>query len=381
MWKRNQSMMAEISKWECIDKLIFVNPRISIKDKLWRNRTASIDSENSIWRLMEFFPFKFSSKIYIYSPISFLPFKNTFSIFSKIEDLITLKIIRHLNNEKPYILFMNCPNIFSHDLLDELGGEAEMSVFDFSDDFSELGFGENTKALFWQNSTKYAKKASLVLTVNEHVKQKYTFLNSNTHVIRNATNYDNFEKANFEKVEVLEALKQSEVPIVGYSGMANLGRIDSQLLDFLIEKRPNWKFVFIGPAQSNFIEHYGNCSSVCLLGPVSYERLPSYIRYFDVAFIPFKVNENTKGNDLLKLHDFLAMGKPIVSSDIGGAKDLEKVVMVAQEKNEFLRALEKALYDEDESEVEIRKSTARLNSWPIRMKAVSTVSDVSIKFF
>ena len=115
--------------------------------------------------------------------------------------------------------------------------------------------------------------------------------------------------------------------------MANLGRIDSQLLDFLIEKRPNWKFVFVGPAHSAIsLNDMATVRVFAFLGPVKYEKLPSYIRYFNVAFVPFKTNEHTKGNDLLKLHDFLAMGKPIVSSGIGGANDLERVVMVAQDE-------------------------------------------------
>jgi len=367
--------MAEMSKWECIDRLIFVNPRISIRSKLIRNAKAIInDSNDSIGVNDKIFPLKFSSKLYIYSPISFLPFKNVFPVFSRIEDRITLKIIRHLNNGKPYILFMNCPNIFSHYILDELLGKAELSIFDFSDDFSELGYGKDIQALFRCNANKYAKKADLVLTVNEHIKNKYSFLNSNIHVIRNATNYDNFQRTSFEKVEVLEALKDAGVPIIGYSGIANLGRIDSQLLDFLMEKRTNWKFVFVGPAHSNFIERYGNCPSVCLLGPVEYEKLPSYIRYFDVAFVPFETNENTKGNDLLKLHDFLAMGKPIVSTEIGGAKDLKDVIRVGGTPFEFLEAIEEALQSDNEEDMVRRKNVALTNSWHNRVKQLEQIS-------
>jgi len=364
MWKRNQSMMAEMPKWQCIDRLIFVNPRFSIRSKFMRNAKAINDSEVD----RKIFPTKFSSKLYIYSPISFLPFKNEFPVFSKIENQITLRIIKHLNNGKPYILFMNCPNIFSHYILDELLGKAALSVFDFSDDFSELGYDETTQALFRRNATKYAKKANLVLTVNAHLKNKYSFLNSNIHVIRNATNYENFDRTRYKPIALLERFRKNKEAIIGYSGTANLSRIDADLLTFLLEMNPKWQFVFIGPIQRTFKEKYSKYDNVEIIGPVKYQDLPCYMQYFDVAIVPFLINEHTKGNDLLKFHDFLAMGKPIVSTEIGGAKDLKDVIRIVQKPSQFLDEIGKALIHEDAQEVGKRKNVALKNTWQIRIK-------------
>jgi hypothetical protein len=57
---------------------------------------------------------------------------------------------------------MNCPNIRSPFLIDTLLEKAELSLFDFSDDFSELGYDERTRELFHQNATKYAGAANIV---------------------------------------------------------------------------------------------------------------------------------------------------------------------------------------------------------------------------
>jgi len=365
MWKRNQSMMAEMSQWDFIHQLIFVNPTISVRTLLKRENNPS---NGFLWATPPKNLTRISPIISVYTPITFLPCKQVLPALGRIENQITLKMIRHANKGKRYILFMNCPNIASPEILEELLEHASLSFFDISDDFLELGYDANTRELFRRNMTKYAKAADIVLTVNEHVKNKYAYLNHNMHVIRNGTNYDNFDRPTYKAVEILEGIKQNGKPIVGYIGIANMGRIDADLFDFLLERRPGWQFVFVGPVHPNFIERYAKHKNVYTIGPVHYQELPCYIQYFDVAFVPFSNNENTKGNDLLKLHDFLAMGKPVVSTDIGGAKDLKEVIQVASTPFEFVEAIEKALHSDNDEDVVRRKSVALKNSWHNRIK-------------
>jgi len=364
-------MMAEMSKWDFINHVIFVNPTVSIRKTVNRNNNYS---NASLGPISKIFPSRITQKISVYTPITFLPCKSILPVLERFENGVSLKVIRHLNKGKPYILFMNCPNISSHYILDELLKNAESSIFDFSDDFAELGYDQHSKEIFKCNAEKYAKVADMVLTVNEYIKNKYVHLNARMHVIRNGTNYENFDRTRYETIDSLERLKGNKNPIVGYIGTANLGRIDSDLLDFLLQKRPNWQFVFIGPAHSNFVERYTNCENVHIMKPVDYQDLPCYMRYFDAAFIPFRKNENTKGNDLLKLHDFLAMGKPIVSTEIGGAKDLKDVIRIAGTPSEFLAAMEKALRPCADEDVLRRKNMALHNSWHNRIKELETLT-------
>ncbi len=304
-------MMAEISKCDFINRLVFVNPINSIRSLLVRKNNNSKVASGVTSKI---FPSRITPKIFVYTPINIFPHKKYLTALKRIENVIRLNIIRHLNNQKPYIIFMNCPNISLRYILDELLKDAELSIFDFSDDFVELGYGKKTKELFRRNIAKYAKAADIVLTVNNHIKNKYVSLYSDIHVIRNATNYYNFDRKSYKSIDFLERLKQNKKPIIGYSGIANMSRIDVGLLDFLFEKRPDWQFVFVGPADSDITERYLKYKNFHHLLPVDYQSLPDYTSYFDVAVVPFKINEHTKGNDLLKFHDFLAMGKPVVST-------------------------------------------------------------------
>lgn len=367
MWKRNQSMMAEMSKYDFINKVIFVNPSLSIRSlvanrpnhsKLFRGHTGTI------------YPFHITSKLCVYSPVQCIPNRKYLNPLRVIENSITLKIIRHLNNGKPYIVFMNCPNMRSHDILDDLLESATASIFDFSDDFVELGYGKSTIEIFRHNTNKYARAADMVLAVNDHIRLRYAALNANIHVIRNATNYTNFDRHSYRRIESLERIRNVKAPIIGYVGTANMSRMDSELLDYLVRERPLWQFVFIGFAQKQFVCRYAKYHNVHILDPVDYEELPDYMHYFDVAVVPFKSNRHTMGNDLLKLHDYLAMGKPVVSTEVGGAKELKDIIMIAHRPQEFVDGIEQALINGNADDMRKRKKVAQWNSWSERTKEV-----------
>ena len=374
MWKRNQSMMAEMAKLDFVQNLVFVNPLISLRN-LFKEQSNPVYGEGVVRSI---FPQTISSKIKVYTPVTWIPFKRYSSILMTIEDRITLTVIRLLNRQRPYILFLNCPNFSSNLIVDELSKGASLTLFDFSDDFSELGYDVATRETFRENSLKYAKKADVVLTVNEHIKRKYSAVNDNIHIVRNATNYENFDRSRFEPIEKLEVLKKSGKPIIGYSGIANLGRIDSTLLDYLIGNRPHWEFVFVGPAHERFVEKYMRWGNVHIFPPVGYQDLPNYMQYFDVAIVPFKQNENTKGNDLLKLHDYLAMGKAVVSTEIGGSGDLRGVVRIVGSSFEFLMAIEDELNKNDSKDIVRRKASAQKNSWQNRIKELEELVEKNL---
>ena len=87
-----------------------------------------------------------------------------------------------------------------------------------------------------------------------------------------------------------------------------------------------------------------------------------------MAIVPFKINDHTKGNDLLKLHDYLAMGKPVVSTDIGGADDLRDVIRIAEGPSDFRDAIEESLHNDTQQDVSKRKNVALRNSWHLRIR-------------
>jgi glycosyltransferase involved in cell wall biosynthesis len=368
MWKRNQSMMAEMAEFEFIEKVIFVNPAIS----LWQ--VFKQPGNNGLRRFSKhFFPQEIRHNLWSYDLFYALPVSFQMQCFERIESRRHLKCLRCLNGQMPYILFMNCPNILYPYPLDELLKPAELSIFDFSDDFVELVHSKKGKELYLHNNEKYARAADVVLTVNDYLKTKYAHLNTNIHVIKNATNYANFQKERYAVVPFLEKLKSNNKPIIGYSGISNITRIDVKIVDYLFRTRKDWQFVFVGHMSKELIEQFSKYDHFFHSPAVPYEQLPDYLSYFQVTIVPFLVNEHTRGNNLLKFHDYLAMGKPVVTTNIGGAEDLRDVIRIADKPDTFLTQIEEALAEDSQQLIRNRKKVAYENSWPNRIKEVKNI--------
>jgi glycosyltransferase involved in cell wall biosynthesis len=368
MWKRNQSMMAEMANFDFIEKVIFVNPDISLWQVFRQPRKNGARSFSKI-----FFPQKIRHNFWSYDLLYALPVSFQMQCVERMESRRHLKRLCRLNGQMPYILFMNCPNIVYPYPLDELLKSAALSVFDFSDDFVELVHSKQGKELFLNNCEKYARAADVVLTVNDYLKTKYANLNANIHVIKNATNYANFQKEKYETVPFLEKLKSNNKPIVGYSGISNVTRIDVEILDFLFSTRPDWQFVFVGHMSEELTDRFSAYENFFHLPAVPYEQLPDHLSYFQVTIVPFMVNDHTRGNNLLKFHDYLAMGKPVVTTNIGGAEDLGDVIRIADTPDAFLAQIEEALAEDSQQLIRNRKKMAYENSWPNRIKEVKNI--------
>ena len=365
MWKRNQSMMAEMAKFDFIDKVIFVNPDISLRQMLKQTK-----KNGNKGFLKRFFFSRVHQGVWNYTLFHVLPVSIQNKVFERIESRWHLHQLLRLNENTPFILFMNCPNSRYPYPLDELLKIAELSIFDLSDDFIELVHNNQGKALYSHNIKRYLSAADLALAVNGYLKNKYTPINTNIHIIKNATNYSNFDRKKYRAVPLLDNMKSEKKPIIGYSGICNISRIDVVLLDFLLRNRPDWQYVFIGPKGEELTAHVGNYMNFNHLHAVKYERLPDHLNYFQVAIVPFKINDHTKGNNLLKFHDYLAMGKPVVTTNIGGAEDFEGLVRIAGTPADFLIQIEQALAADSPDLILQRKRVAFDNSWPNRIKEV-----------
>jgi len=107
-------------------------------------------------------------------------------------------------------------------------------------------------------------------------------------------------------------------PIVGYAG--KLGhRIDSELVRDTALALPHVSFVFVGPIlERRAIRPLRHVPNVVLLGDRPYVDLPNYVRNFDVAWIPHRVGEGETGGDPIKLYEYWAAGRQVISTRIDG---------------------------------------------------------------
>ncbi|HZY31457.1 MAG TPA: glycosyltransferase, partial [Candidatus Methylomirabilis sp.] len=158
-------------------------------------------------------------------------------------------------------------------------------------------------------------------------------------------------------------------PIVGYYG-ALADWFDYELVAFAAERCPHLSFVLIGPDYDRTTGRLPQGQNVFWLGPKRYDELPRYLQWFDVATIPFKVNRITKATSPIKLFEYMAAGKPIVTTALPECQRY-KSVLVAETPEGFTVALAEALdRRHDPSYLDTLREEAAANSWEGRVDAI-----------
>ena len=108
-----------------------------------------------------------------------------------------------------------------------------------------------------------------------------------------------------------------------------------------------------------------------MLGWKGNNYLPGYIKSFNVCIIPYKVNDFTKGISSIKLYEYLAMGKPVVSTNFSNLEDLKGLIRISNTKEDFIRDISASLLENNEELTAERVAFAYKNSWQTRLRMVS----------
>ncbi|CAN5816327.1 hypothetical protein BH18ACT6_BH18ACT6_25360 [soil metagenome] len=158
------------------------------------------------------------------------------------------------------------------------------------------------------------------------------------------------------------------LPIVGYYG-ALAEWLDYELLDYAAAELTDFQFVFIGPNydESMDAKPVFNRANVHWLGAKTYEELPTYLQHFSVATVPFILHDVTHAVSPVKLYEYLAGGKPVVTTATREAIRIQ-VLGIAESRDEWVEKLREGVkLSEDPAHVERLIMTARANTWDQRV--------------
>jgi UDP-galactopyranose mutase len=134
-------------------------------------------------------------------------------------------------------------------------------------------------------------------------------------------------------------------PRLGFFGVID-ERFDIELLDQIATRRPDWQFIMIGPVVKIDRDALPNHPNIHYLGPKKYRELPDYLGGWDIALLLFARNESTRFISPTKTPEYLAAGKPVISTSI---RDVVrpygelKLVEIADDPDKFVEAAEKIL--------------------------------------
>lgn len=150
-------------------------------------------------------------------------------------------------------------------------------------------------------------------------------------------------------------------PVVGFFGAVS-SWLDFPLLCRVAKECPDLSFVFLGPLDTNPGE-LAAFQNVHFTGKVNYNELPSLAAWFDVATIPFVLNDMTKGVNPLKLLEYFALGLPVVSTPLPEVVRFSNLVYLANTPEQFVFSLREAIAERDPEKAIKRRITAAENSW------------------
>ncbi len=362
IWQTRHHILRGISK---DFRVIWVNPHRPIKDVL--NTFPKQLTYNRYDQVEE--------NLTIFTPASWLPkIYRCEAIKNLIKKTIIERAVKRLEAQgcDRFVLYIWRPefswalNIFDWD-----------SVIYHVDD--EYSFSENEVPT--SDLEKHIiKSADLVIFHSRAIFEKKGRLNPNSCYISNGVDYKSYASAYGVPAD-MASIKR---PIAGYSGFLK-NQLDWKLIAHLADKFPNVSFTFVGgkrkqPGLDMITTDLGQRENVYFLGQKNAVHLPSYVSNFDICLMPYIKNSYTKYIYPLKMHEYLATGKPVLSTNLPFVEGLKSCIhaadSVADWESYFISLNERKVADEQIRE--LRKHTAKLNDWSTKSKQITGLIEETI---
>jgi glycosyltransferase involved in cell wall biosynthesis len=199
-------------------------------------------------------------------------------------------------------------------------------------------------------------------------------INPNTSFSPHGVDVALFAQAQAEStvVPAVAAALKGKGPVIGYFGLI-AAWTDVALIEWLAQQRPQWNFLLIGHASVD-VSHLARLPNVTLTGPQPYETLPGWAKAFDLAIIPYLQNQQVRNANPLKLREYLATGKPIVSVPTPEVDRFAKVLHVAKGREAFLAAMEVALLENTPELCAARMAAVVEMSWEHRAQTALQIA-------
>jgi len=219
--------------------------------------------------------------------------------------------------------------------------DADLTVYDAMDELSKFKFAPERLLDLEQ---ELIERADIVFTGGSSLFEAKKDRHPNVHCFPSSVDRCHFIKA---RARQFEPGDQEDLPRprLGFYGVID-ERFDTALLDEVARVRPDWSFVMVGPVVKISEDELPKRHNIHYLGPKTYDQLPSYLSGWDVALMPFAMNESTQFISPTKTPEYLAGGKPVVSTpirDVVRHYGQLKGVKIASTAEEFVGACEAAL--------------------------------------
>jgi len=321
---------------------------------------------------------KGADNIYIYSPIV-LPFPYS-RIIRWINKHLILSVIARWTKAMDFtdpIIWTFLPTGLALDLI--TGIDKKLVVYYCIADFEKLVKHPNRVR---KAEAKVIQKSDVIFAQGEELKKRCQKYNSNVTIFPFGVNTDTFSRDSLYKDKPADMVDiETNGAVLGYIGGVHR-HIDFQLIKFLAQRNTNWKFVFIGPIQTD-ISLVKNLPNVIFLGKKEHKDLPAYMNNFSICLIPYILNDYTQTVYPTKLNEYFAMGKAIVSTDLPEIASFNRkhdgIIYIAKNKEELENLTKQAINENNPFLKDKRVKIAQENNWSNRVEQMSAIMEKEIE--
>jgi len=234
-------------------------------------------------------------------------------------------------------------------------------VYDCMDELSSF---KGAPAILKDREAMLLRRADLVLTGGQSLYEAKRHQHDNMHPFPSSVDVEHFAQA--RRVE-FDPPDQALIPHprLGFFGVID-ERMDIDLLDGVAAARPDWHIVLLGPVVKIDPAHLPRRANIHYLGAKKYEELPHYVGGWDVALLPFARNEATRFISPTKTPEYMAAGKPVVSTsirDVVRPYGQQGLVRIADDVPTFVAACAAAMAEDASERVRQADAFLRQTSW------------------
>jgi teichuronic acid biosynthesis glycosyltransferase TuaH len=304
-------------------------------------------------------------------PINFLPKGKLYEFFSAWNHRIVSRRVNKFFKAHSIdsFIYINSFNFYLASLHKYLRGSATLNVYHCIDPMVKAFTIKH--GLYLQE--RAVQSADAIISTAPALQENFSKKGySKNYLVPNAANFDLFNRSVKEDV-IHPKLKKITGKVMGYLGNIER-RTDFHLLLRILDKLPEWQLVLAGPVERQYVPvEIFNHKRIHFIGQIPHPEAPSVVKRFDVAIIPFKCDEVSRGIYPLKLYEYMAAAKPVVSTNFNPdiLKQLSSVVHAADNEQQFADFVLLAYATDNQQKREKRIVVASQNTWAQRAQLFS----------
>jgi glycosyltransferase involved in cell wall biosynthesis len=371
IWRRNQFLCDGLLRHSESIQIMFVQPAYDNSYSMRSRNFAKIKRSASL------LSGAYDGRLELFTPTKWFP--NSLPLGRKLNESSLSKQIRGALTSLGWSathLWVNQHE--AANLLD--AGIAAQSVYDITDDWTTFSGNQAHLEVVKHQDHKLCVGATQVIVCSDQLfKDKRNIVEPNRlHLIPNGVHVDHYLTVSDDCETAHPVALNWQKPVFGYTGTIHGDRVDVNLVAEIAKLNPNATIAMVGPNLLDFedLSRLSIHSNIVFTGAKPYSELPEIMRAFDVCIVPHLVTPFTESLNPIKLWEYLAAGKPIVSTNVAGFRDFPELVHVAESYDEFLQNLDSAL-NENTSVIVARQAVAQQHSWDKRIDQVIRILGVS----